>query len=105
MSVGNKRNRITIQKATLTADTHGGSTVVWSTRCTVWAHERPQTGREALQAGSLTSTRSTVFEIWHRTDVTTRDQIVFGTRTLRIESIVDPHDTRAELYLTCSEVV
>lgn len=103
-TIGQKQKRITIQRATLTADGHGGSTVAWSTRCTVWAHERPLTGREALAAAQVTATLSSVWEIHHRTDISVTDRIVCGARTLQIESVVDPTNTRTDLWLAVGEV-
>jgi len=104
MSIGAKRNRIRIEQATLTSDGHGGSTVAWSPRCVVWAHERPLTGRESLAAQQVTATLSTVFEIWYRTGLSVKDRVKLGARTCEIESIVDPKDDRKELHLACSEV-
>lgn len=104
MSVGNKQKRIRIEQQTATPDGHGGSTLTWSPRCVVWAHERPLTGREALQAAQVTATATSVWEIWYRTDISVKDRIKFGSRTCEIESFHDPKDDRKELYLFTSEV-
>lgn len=103
-TIGSKQKLITIQQPTTTTDAHGGRSVTWSTRCVVWAHERPLTGRESLQAAQVTAVLSSVWEIWYRTDITVRDRFQVGTRTLHIEAFIDPTDTRKELHLFCSEV-
>lgn len=103
-TIGQKQKRVTIQKPTAAPDGQGGQTVTWSTRCTVWAHERPLTGRESLAAAQVTAVLSSVWEIHYRTDISVKDRIVYGSRTLQIESFIDPTDTRAELHLMCSEV-
>ena len=102
--IGSKQKRITIQKPTLTTDSQGGKTRTWSTRCTVWAHERPLSGREAIQASAVTASLTSVWEIWYRSDISVKDRIVFGSRTVEIAAVVDPTDTRAELHLYGSEV-
>jgi SPP1 family predicted phage head-tail adaptor len=103
MSAGNKAKRIRIEKATMVADSHGTLQPAWSLRCTVWAHERAMSGKEAIAAQQVTAVLSSVWEIWYRTDVSVKDRIRCGSRVLQIESVIDPSDTRKELYLTCSE--
>jgi SPP1 family predicted phage head-tail adaptor len=102
-SIGSKQNRVTIQRAVQTADSHGGSSTAWSTFVTVWAHERPLSGREAMQAQQVTATLNSVLEIHHRTGLSVKDRVLHGARTLEIEAIVDPTDTRKELHLFVSE--
>jgi SPP1 family predicted phage head-tail adaptor len=104
MSIGLKVKRVRIERQTATPDGQGGSTLTWSPRCVVWAHERPLTGREALQAAQVTATLSSVWEIWYRTDISVKDRIKFGARTCEIESFIDPRDDRKELWLYTSEV-
>jgi len=104
MSIGNKVKRVTIQKATLAPDGHGGSVLTWSPRCVVWAHERPLTWRESLAAAQVTAVLSSVLELHFRSDLSVRDRVKIGARTLEVEAVYDPFDTRKELYLVCSEV-
>jgi SPP1 family predicted phage head-tail adaptor len=103
-SSGQKQKRVTIQQATRSVDSQGGSAVTWSTRCVVWAHERALNGREALAAQQVTAVLSSVWEVHYRTDISVKDRIVFEGRTLQIEAVIDPTDTRRELFLTCAEV-
>jgi SPP1 family predicted phage head-tail adaptor len=70
----------------------------------VWAHERQLSGREALQAAQVIAVLSSVFEVHFRSDVSVKDRLIVEARTVQIEAIVDPTDTRRELWLTCSEV-
>jgi SPP1 family predicted phage head-tail adaptor len=102
-TIGTKQKRIRIEKATMTVDSHGASQPGWSPRCTVWAHERALSGKEALAAQQVTAVLSSVWEIWWRNDVSVRDRIRFGDRILQVEAVIDPRDTREELWLTCSE--
>lgn len=104
MSIGDKQKRIRIEQQTATSDGHGGSTITWSPRCVVWAHERPLSGTEALRAAQVTAVLSSVLIIWFRTDVRATDRVMIGARTLQVESYYDADDTRKELTLICSEV-
>jgi len=104
-TIGEKRKRIQIKARTQVADGQGGHTATYpTTRCTVWAHERPLTGAEALRAAQVTAVVSSVWEIWFREDLSVTDRIAYKTRVVNIEAIVDPSDLRDELHLFCSEV-
>lgn len=109
-AIGEKRNRVRIDRQVSVPDGHGGHLVTYTPRDTVWAHERPLSGRESLQAAQVTAVLTSVWEIWWRDrnavppDISVKDRLVIGSRTLEIESLLDPDDTRNELYLMCSEV-
>jgi SPP1 family predicted phage head-tail adaptor len=103
-SIGTKSGRVVIQKVTETGDGQGGKTKTYSTRCKVWANERPLNGREALLAAQVTAVLSTVWEIWFRSDISAKDRILDGARIVEIESYYDPDGRSRELYLVCSEV-
>jgi SPP1 family predicted phage head-tail adaptor len=103
-SAGQKQKRITIEQPIHSPDGQGGQVTIWMPRCIVWAHERPLSGREALQAAQVTAVLGSVWEMWYRTDISVQDRIVYGSRTLAIEALIDPTDTREELYAMCSEI-
>ena len=103
-STGLKQKLITIERAVRTPDGQGGFSTTWTPRCTVWAHERPLMGREAIAAQQLSAVLSSVWEIHYRTDVSVTDRIRFGTRVLEIAGVMDPEDARRELQLLCAEV-
>jgi SPP1 family predicted phage head-tail adaptor len=103
-SSGMKSNLVRVDRAVPTTDSQGGTAIAWVPRCTVWAHERSLTGREALAAQQVAAVLSSVWEIHYRADIRVTDRLVFNGRTLQIQSVVDPDDARRELQLTCSEV-
>lgn len=103
-SSGQKQKLVTIQKATRSADGQGGYTTAWTPRCVVWAHERQLSGREALAAQQIQAVLSSVWEINYRQDVSVKDRLIFEARTVQIEAVIDPTDTRRELHLSGSEV-
>lgn len=104
LRAGDLRHRITIQSATTGSDGQGGTTKTWATLATVWAQVRPISGREAVQAGQMTSTLTTTVTIRSRTDVTVGQRVVHGSRTLAIASVQDPDGRSEQLALLCSEV-
>ncbi len=99
-----KNTRARIEQRVETADGQGGHSVTYALRAVVDARARPLTGREALLAAQVTAVLSSVWEIWYRSDISVKDRIVIGTRTVEIESYYDPDETKRELYLVCSEV-
>ena len=52
-NAGRLTERITLQRATRTADGGGGTTQSWSTLATVWAEAKPRGGREGLTEGRI----------------------------------------------------
>ena len=103
-TIGDKRDRVTIQRSVQTPDGHGGNVTTWAPRCVVWANDRPLTGTEALRAQQVTAVLSSVWEIWFRSDISVKDRILAGSRVVNIESYYDPDGLKRELYLLCSEV-
>lgn len=56
-------------------------------------------------AAQVTAVLSTGITIWFRDDISVKQRIVIGSRTLQIESFQDPTGMRDELRLLCSEVL
>lgn len=97
------RHRVTIQQRSVVAD-GPDKTVSWTTRAEVWANVLPLSGSEAMTAAQLTAGLTTGVTIRHRTDVSAKDRILFGSRVLQIESYEDPDGKKRFLRLLCSEV-
>lgn len=103
--IGQLRTRIRIEQPTRTVDAQGGRSTTWATLATLWALVEPLSGREALMAAQVTAVLSTGITIWFRDDISVKQRIVIGSRTLQIESFQDPTGMRDELRLLCSEVL
>jgi SPP1 family predicted phage head-tail adaptor len=101
--IGDLRQQVIIQQRSVVAD-GPDKTVTWSTRATVMASVLPLSGSEALTAAQLTSGLTTAVLIRHRTDVSAKDRVLFGSRVLQIESYEDPDGMKRFLRLLCSEV-
>ena len=103
-AIGRRNQRIRIEQPTLTSDGQGGNTKAWSVLAVTWALVEPLTQREAMQAAQVTAVLSTAITIIFRSDLSVKDRIRIGARTLQIESYQDQDGRKDELRLLCSEV-
>jgi len=67
--IGELDQRVELQKFTRSPDGQGGFTETWTTEATVWAHVRPQTGREREFADRQTAEAGYLVVIRYRDDV------------------------------------
>ena len=104
MAIGTKTTRVRIEQRVETADGQGGKLVSYALRAVVDAYERPLNGRETLLAAQVTAVLTSVWEVWFRSDISVKDRLVIGSRTVEIASHYDPDGRLRELYLLCSEV-
>jgi SPP1 family predicted phage head-tail adaptor len=105
MKPGNLRNRVTLQQLTRTDDGAGGYTETWTGVATVWADVYPLKGNERYEAQQVQANLSHRVTIRYRTGVEPSMRLLYGTRTLTIEAVIDPEERHRELILMCSEVV
>jgi SPP1 family predicted phage head-tail adaptor len=103
--VGRMNQLLTVQTGTETSDGQGGVTVSWATLDQIWGLVEPLTAREAQMASQITGALSTAVSVYFRTDLSVKDRIVLGSRTLEIQAIQDPTARREELRLICTEVL
>jgi SPP1 family predicted phage head-tail adaptor len=108
MQAGLLRQRITIQQMTAGDDGQGGTTRTPSTLVANLPAEIAPFGRnpgvERFAIGGTVAELSTIVTIRYRSDVSVRDRIVWGSRTLEIATISDPDGRRRALDLICTEV-
>lgn len=88
--IGNLNRRITIQRRTVTVDSHGGRVESFTDLATVWASlEHPATGSgEAMSNALQIATQNTVFVIWKR-DIEYTDRISYGGNVYDITRIAE----------------
>lgn len=99
------RAQITIQTMTNGTDSQGGTTKTPSTLvANLPASVLPLSGQETIEVGQQRSELRTKVTIRFRTDVSVKDRIVLGSRTLQIATISDPDGKRRKLELLCTEV-
>ncbi len=107
LQIGRMRQRVTLQQPTLTQNSYGEPVAAWSDVQELWASilpasgmERYVSGGEQLQAGVTHRVR-----MRYRSDVSPIMRLLWGTRTLEIDSIQDPSGKTSEMVLMCSEVL
>ena len=105
MRAGRLRHQVAIQTATTAQDAYGQPVKTWATTATVWGAVEPIGGKEAYRAQAERADLSHLVVIRYRSGVTPMTRILFGTRTMDIESVVDPEERHRELHLLCREVV
>ncbi len=98
------RHRVTIQRATSTKDALGGDVLTWATLATVWAEVRPLSGREAIEAGRISSTANVWITIRYRDDVTPLMRVSWRGRVFEINQIENQGTADVALVLWCTEV-
>ncbi len=103
--IGRRNQLVTIQHATEVSDGQGGTTQTWATLGREWALVEPISGSEGEIAEQMAAVLTTGVTIPFRTDVSVKDRIVLGARTLEIENVQDPTAFREELRLLCAEVL
>lgn len=105
MRAGTLRHRVTIQQATETQNSYGEIVQTWTTVATVWGAIEARGMRESFTASQQFATADHVITIRHRSDVTPKMRLVYGSRTFDIEGAVDPDGRKRELRLYVREVV
>ena len=102
---GRLNKRVTLQSATLARDGHGQAIETWSNVATVWAAIEPIRGREYFAAQQVSAETTHRVTIRHRSGVSPQWRVVFGSRTFRIESVINPLEKNERLELMCVEVL
>lgn len=106
--IGPLRERVTIERATRSADSSGGSVVSWAPlghAPTVWARVEPLSGGEALQAMRLEARITHRVTLRWRDDVSATMRLVWRARVLNIRAVTNPDERRRYLELLCEEGV
>jgi len=102
--IGRRRDLWTLQRNTATSDGQGGATLAWTTYGTAWCGPVQMNAAESMRAQMVTSELSTVLVTDFRTDVSVKDRMVLGARTVQIENYQDRAGDRRDLHLTVTEV-
>lgn len=77
MALGQLDRRITIQSQAGTQDEFGQSVDSWSDVATVWAQVKFKAGSESVSANKLTTGADCIFTIRYRSQITTRNRIIY----------------------------
>jgi SPP1 family predicted phage head-tail adaptor len=98
---GELDTRITLQAKAAGQDATGQPNGAWSNVATVWARVRDLTTKEFLSADATTNSVDTKIDIRWRADVTNAMRVVIGSRTYKVEGVIDLTRRRENLRLMC----
>lgn len=91
------------------ADSDGGftSTPVDLSPAYAFASIEPATARtlERIAAGTVVSNASHIVSMRYHSGVTTKTQIVYGTRTFQVTGVINPEERNVTTVALCTEVV
>jgi len=99
------RERVTIQVNTYAKDVLGANIPTVATLATVWARVQPLRGQEMKDIGRLAAKQLYLVIIRYRTDVTTDNKIIWGSKTLNIRSIQNRDERSGFLSMECEDGV
>jgi SPP1 family predicted phage head-tail adaptor len=103
VQIGELRERIAIERATTTPDSHGGQNVTWNRVYTngVWAKVQSVRGREEERQGRLSTVEAYVITVRFGISATPLDRVVWRDKTLNIRAAADREGTREWWTLEC----
>lgn len=109
-TIGEMRERLTVQSKTTVADTQLGRSSSWATLTTIWAAVRPLSAGESLQTDAVTAKVRYEVETHYRTDITTVMRLSWtpfraSARTLQINGIRLASGRPDRIVMDCEEVV
>lgn len=102
---GRLNKRVTIQANTPTQDAYGAETAVWAAILggTRWAAVEPLTGQERWGAQQVNPTVSHKVTIRHLSTVRSKMRVLYGSRVLEIDAILNPDERGESMELLCTE--
>jgi len=103
MEAGVLRNRITIQKKSVTRNSYGEEVITWVTHCQAWAQMEPLSGREFLEARQIQAEGMVRFTLRYQAGIEPEMRVLFGTRTFNIQAVIHVEERGREIQLMCVE--
>lgn len=105
MRTGSLRHYVEIHALTIIEDDIGNQTEEWAKVAEVWAAVEPLQGDEKLAAAYIQAETTHKVTIRYLAGITPANRILFGSRTLEIESVRNLEERSRELVLMCKEKV
>jgi SPP1 family predicted phage head-tail adaptor len=99
IEAGNLNKRLTFQTGTSNA----GDALTWADTLTVWGSVEPLTGTWLFQSQQANSKTSGIVKVRFNTDINSSMRIKFGSRYLRIDTIINPKEYNEYLQIMYSE--
>lgn len=102
------RHFVTVQNPSAPApDGDGGFTQTFTDAATAWAEIRPASARdlERVVGGTVMSEASHIARMRYHPAVTTKSQLLFGSRVFAVTGVQNVDERNVELVIACQEVV
>lgn len=103
LMAGRLNKRVILQTVSNGSDGGGGVTETWNDTTTLWAHIDELSGGERYEANQIASGLTHKVTIRYRTATTPQQRLKYGTRILKIESVINPDQRNEMLELMCAE--
>jgi SPP1 family predicted phage head-tail adaptor len=103
MRAGTMRDRVTLQRWTPDNDPTWGPAQGWTNIVDLWASVTPASGTEKPDGQGVQTTITHHVSMRYRSDVTSKDRLIYRGRTLDIVSVIDVDGLRAELAIEARE--
>lgn len=100
---GDLNKRIILQTATPTQDAFGEPALVWATLAERWAAVEPLTGNERFAAQQVNPRVSHKVTIRYLAAMTSKARVLYGTRVLEVDAVLNPLERNESLELLCTE--
>lgn len=104
MQAGTLRHVVTIQENQAVQNDLGEAVPNWVTVATGRASVEPISGREFFEAQQRQAEITHRVRMRYRTEPVPTMRLLYGSRVLMIESVIDVGERRCELHLMCREM-
>src|SRR3989304_308704 len=102
---GRLNKRVTLQSATIARDDNGQPIETFANVAEIWAAIDPIRGREYFAAQQVSADTTHRLTIRYRSGVSVQNRLLFGSRVVRIEGVINPPARSARLELMCIETL
>ncbi len=92
LTIGKMRHRVRVETPTFATDSFGGQTQTFALLRRTWAHIEPLRDREYLEAQQIRGDITHKITMRRVKNMTPKCQIVHGSRTFHIVSVVNPDE-------------
>ncbi len=94
---------VTFQSVTKTPNSLGESVETFATYKTLWAAIWPVSASEMVKQGQQRMETTHRFRVWYDSGIVHSMRIVYGTRTFKIESVINPDEANRMLDILAVE--
>jgi len=106
MQIGKLRHKADFKHLTQsTQNTYGEAQDTWTIYATQWISIEPLRGRELMLAQQVNAEVTLRVKARYNSATLVTDQIIKGSRTLEIISIVNPEERNEQMELLCKEAL